>query len=150
MILSPVSITGLTEGIYDVGLVGMNADEESLECIPFGRDRLVSVMPVSEQYSEKELTAEEVRSLLLHENLVLRREGSARRMMVDRILDVLNIDERTLRIGARINDQETIKNLAECGYGITIVFERVVADRGEKESSAPLGAKELPVSATCI
>ncbi|QUC02405.1 hypothetical protein [Atopobium sp. oral taxon 416] len=67
MILSPVSITGLTEGIYDVGLIGMNADEESLECIPFGRDRLVPVIPVSEQYPEKELTIEEVRSLLLHE-----------------------------------------------------------------------------------
>lgn len=71
-------------------------------------------------------------------------------MMVDQILDALNIDERTLRIGARINDQETIKNLVECGYGIMIVFERVVADRGKKESSAPLEQKELPVSTTCI
>lgn len=57
-------------------------------------------------------------------------------MIVGRILDALNIDERKLRIGARINDQETIKNLVECGYGITIVFECVVADRGKKK--APL------------
>ena len=49
-----------------------------------------------------------------------------------RILDALNIDERKLRVGAWINDQETTENLVECGYGITIVFERVVADREKK------------------
>ncbi|QUC02404.1 hypothetical protein [Atopobium sp. oral taxon 416] len=65
-------------------------------------------------------------------------------------MDALNIDERKLRVGAWINDQETTENLVECGYGIMIVFERVVADRGKKEGSAPLRSKELPVSATCI
>lgn len=122
-------VSGLTEGVYDVGLIGMPADEESLLCTSFTQDRLVLVTPATDEYRMDEPDAAGVRDLLLGRNVLLRHEGSASRSVVDRILDDLGIEESRMHVGARINDQETIKNLVESGLGVTIVSERAVRDR---------------------
>lgn len=91
-------ISGLSEGIYDVGLVGMKADDDLLECVPFAQDRLVFATPNTEKYRHFEPSAENIKDALKSENVLLRREGSASRSMVDRIFDALDIDERSLHV----------------------------------------------------
>lgn len=122
-------LNALEEGIYDVGLVGMNADIETLECIAFARDRLVLVTPYSEQFEGAASSLEALKNTIFGNNLVLRREGSASRSLIDHMFDEYDVSETDLNVTARINDQETIKNLVESGYGITILSERAVADR---------------------
>lgn len=123
-------VSGLTEGVYDVGLTGMPADEPSLECVAFCKDHMVIVTPPDERFSASQGAPMEVaQRLLTTEHMVIRNEGSGSRATMDSILDGMGITDEVLDIVARVNDQETIKNLVESGFGITVVSSRAVRDR---------------------
>lgn len=123
-------MSGLTEGVYDVGLTGMPTDEATLECTAFCTDRMVLVTPPAERFSSLRGDAAEVaRTILTTEHVVIRNEGSGSRATMDSILEGMDIPEGSLDIVARVNDQETIKNLVESGFGVTVVSSRAVRDR---------------------
>ena len=117
-------IKGLMDGLFDIGLIGMNPGEESIECVPFCEDRMVIITPVSKRFlvlQQKEDTP--VRELL-KEPIILREKGSGSKKSAEQFLEALGIDENDLTIAARINDQEAIKNLVSGGLGVSIISER--------------------------
>lgn len=116
-------IDGLKEGLFDVGLIGMPADDASLECIPFFQDHMILITPVNDHYLE--LKQQEPLSIfeLLKEPIILREKGSGSKKTADHFLDKIGISEKDLHIVARINDQEAIKNLVAGGLGISILSE---------------------------
>jgi DNA-binding transcriptional LysR family regulator len=128
-------VSGLVEGLFDIGLVGMPSGEDAIECVPFCSDRLVLVTPATDEYRELQ-DGDDAEATVLRiirgEHLILRREGSASRSVLDRILEHEGIGEETLDIIARINDQEAIKNLVESGLGVSVMSYRAVRDRVEE------------------
>ena len=117
-------IEGILDGLYDVGLVGMEAQRENLTCLDFCRDEMVLITPVNEHFLElKERKVSPV-EILRQELVVLREKGSGSRKSVDRFMEERGITEEQLNITARINDPEAIKNLVAGGFGVSIVSKR--------------------------
>ena len=119
-------IDGLLNGVFDVGLIGMK-DEERLTCIPFLQDRMVLITPVSEEFLAMKELPETPLEQLFAQPMILREKGSGSRKRADRFLEAMGITEDKLFVTARINDQETIKNLVAGGLGVSIISEQ--ADR---------------------
>lgn len=122
-------IQAVCKGIYDVGLVGMKTEEDSLKFEEFYEDRLLIITPVKEKYiSMKKEQCEFSREQLLKESFILREDGSGSKKNAAEILIKMGIMENDLRVTARVNDQETIKNLVSAGLGISVVSEKAVKD----------------------
>lgn len=117
-------VNGLLSGSFDVGMIGMNCQNESLTCIPFYQDHMVLVTPVNEHFLAFKEPPELDLQTLLQEPLILREQGSGSKKSADHLLDSLGIKESDLKITARINDQESIKNLVAGGFGVSIISER--------------------------
>jgi DNA-binding transcriptional LysR family regulator len=114
----------LLDGVFDLGLIGMKAESEALEYIPFCQDHMVLITPVNEHFLA--LKKEPVTPLeqLLKEPMILREKGSGSKKSADYFLESVGVSEKDLHITARVNDQEAIKNLVAGGLGISIISER--------------------------
>jgi len=117
-------VDALLRGEFDVGLIGMPCDEDSLVCLPFYRDRMVVITPVTERFLKQDgrLDAD----IISESPFILREEGSGSRKSAANLLEQMGIEEEKLHVVARINDQESIKNLVAGGLGISIISERAV------------------------
>ena len=119
-------LDGLTDGIFDVGLIGMPAEKDSLVCESFCRDRMVIITPVTEYFRELQRREETPVDELFREPLILREKGSGSRRSAEQLLEQMGLTDEQLNISARINDPEAIKNLVAGGLGISIISERAV------------------------
>ena len=116
-------IDGVKEGLFDVGLIGMPAKDDTLECIPFFQDQMVLITPANEHYLELKQQKDFSVLDLLKEPIILREKGSGSKKTADHFLNKIGVSENDLQIVARINDQEAIKNLVAGGLGISILSE---------------------------
>ena len=117
-------IEGIQDGLFDVGLVGMEAQRDNLTCAAFCQDEMVLIAPVNEHFLElldRKVSAVEI---LRQEPVILREKGSGSRKSVDDFMEKWGITEEQLNISARINDPEAIKNLVSGGYGVSVVSKR--------------------------
>ena len=117
-------LDGLTDGIFDVGLIGMDVEKESLTCEPFCEDRMVLITPVTEQFLKLQRKGVSAVELLTSEPVILREKGSGSKKSVDRFLEEMGISDDQLNITARVNDPEAIKNLVAQGLGISFISQR--------------------------
>ena len=117
-------IDGIQDGLFDVGLVGMDAQRENLTCVDFCRDEMVLITPVNEHFLELQDRNASAVEILRQELVVLREKGSGSRKSVDTFMEEQGITEDQLNITARINDPEAIKNLVSGGFGVSIVSRR--------------------------
>ena len=121
-------VDGLLCGAFDVGLIGADMHEETLELTPFYADRMVLITPVNEhflQFSENGgITLEEI----CREPMLLREKGSGSKKCISSYFERVGVDENDLLITARLNDQESIKNLVAGGLGISIISEKAAED----------------------
>ena len=118
-------IQAVQKGSFDMGLVGMKTDDETLEFRQFYQDRMVLIAPASERYvsmKEQGVSLQE----LLKEPMIWREEGSGSGKSADQLLKKLGISEDDISVTARINDQEAIKNLVSGGLGVSIISEKAV------------------------
>lgn len=116
-------IEGVLDGRMDVGLVGMEWEEEVLACIPFYEDELVVITPVTEHFlalRKKEVPLEE----LFKEPMILREKGSGTKKAADQFLEKQGISKDSLKVAAYMNDPEAIKNSVAAGLGISIVSKK--------------------------
>ena len=116
------------KGTYDLGLVGMKTEDELLAFEQFYRDRLVVITPVKEKFLRMKEQKEMPVECLFQEPVILREKGSGSGKSAGRFLEKMGIKEEKLHVAARINDQESIKNLVAGGLGISIVSEKAVKD----------------------
>ena len=117
-------VEGLTDGIYDVGLIGMPCEKETLHSEPFCKDRMVLVTPVSEEYLTLYNTGASPEDILRTHPVILREKGSGSKKSADFFLERAGINEDTLQVSARVNDPEAIKNLVAQGLGVSIISQR--------------------------
>ena len=117
-------INGLKDGLFNLGFIGMSCEDSDFCCQPFCKDRMVVITPVNEHFLQYKQQKENVLPELLREPLILREKGSGSKKMADNFLARSGISEDELQIIARVNDQETIKNLVAGGMGISIISEK--------------------------
>ena len=117
-------LEGLTDGIFDVGLIGMETEKESVTCEPFCEDRMVLITPVGERFLRMQQQRVPAVEVLKQEPVILRERGSGSKKSVDRFLEQMGIDDTRLHITARVNDPEAIKNLVAQGLGVSIISQR--------------------------
>ena len=117
-------INGLKDGLFNLGFIGMSCEDSDFCCQSFCRDRMVVITPVNEHFLQYKQQKETVLPELLREPLILREKGSGSKKMADNFLAHSGISEDELQIIARVNDQETIKNLVASGMGISIISEK--------------------------
>lgn len=122
-------IESMRRSNYDIGLVGMKVEEESLEFRQFYQDRMILITPSTKHY----LTMKEQNPIplkeLLTEPMIVREKGSGSGKSAEQILEEIGIPKDTLSITARINDLESIKNLVAGGLGVSIISEKAVRGR---------------------
>lgn len=121
-------IEGVAGGLFDVGMSGMPCQDEAIRCEPFFRDRMVLITPVSRRFLAMQSQGQDALAELLHEPIILREAGSGSQKSADRFLAQMGLRESELRVTARVNDQESIKNLVSGGLGVSIVSEKAVRD----------------------
>lgn len=117
-------IDGLLQGTFDIGFTGMPSDHELLECIPFYEDRMVIITPVNEHFLHYRAEKTPDLAAIMHEPVILREKGSGSKKSADFFIESLGMSEDDLNVMARINDQESIKNLVAGGLGISIISEK--------------------------
>ncbi len=116
-------IEGVMEDRMDVGLVGMEPEDEGLACIPFYEDELVVITPVTEYFLELR-KKETPMSELIKEPIILREKGSGTKKAADLFLEKEGISKEKLNVVAYMNDPEAIKNSVAAGLGISIVSKK--------------------------
>lgn len=117
-------INGLKDGLFNLGFIGMSCEDSDFCCQPFCKDRMVVITPVNEHFLRYKQRKENILQELLCEPLILREKGSGSKKMADNFLAHSGISGDELQIIARVNDQETIKNLVAGGMGISIISEK--------------------------
>ena len=124
----------ILDKVYDLGLIGMKCSVPGLDCIPFCEDHMVFITPVSEPFLrlQEEADPEPVIRRLLEEPIILREKGSGSQKSADRFLAAIKVNEKDLKVAARINDQEAIKNMVAGGLGVSIISERAARNFREK------------------
>ena len=118
-------IDGVLDGQFDLGFTGIEVERENLVCKPFCRNRMVIITPVNEHYLNLQQNIAP-RELLLREPIVLREKGSQK--SANHYLMSLNINEDDMNVVARVNDQETVKNMVSTGMGISLISELAARD----------------------
>lgn len=124
---------GILNGSFDLGLAGMEVAHEQLTCVPFYQDRMVLITPVTPHFLALKGLPEVPLDSLLREPIILREQGSGSRKSAERFLDSMGVREEELNVTARINDQESIKNLVAGGLGVSILSERAARNFAEEK-----------------
>ena len=114
-------IDGLLRGSFEVGLVGFQGQEPSVEYTPFYRDAMVLITPVTPHFCRIQdrggITLEE----MIAEPILLREQGSGSKKYAQAYFEEMGGREEDLHVTARLNDQESIKNLVAGGLGISVI-----------------------------
>lgn len=119
-------LQGLRSGRFELGLVGVDAPEDDLVFTPFYRDAMVLITPPTEAFSAAAAEGVPPETLLRSHPLLLREPGSGSQKCVDTYFRAAGLDPAALRVAARLNDQESIKNLVAAGLGLAVVSEKAV------------------------
>lgn len=119
---------GLFSGQFDLGLVGMKAPEENVVFTPFYIDEMVLITPNTPRFAALVGKETALSDILLNEPLLMREDGSGSQKCVDDFLAHSRIDPNTLHITARLNDQESVKNLVAGGLGVAIISKKAIEE----------------------
>ena len=134
----------ILEGSFNLGLVGMTCEDERFCFEPFYRDKMVLITPRTAYFKQLRENGTSISLILKSEPMILRDEGSGSRKFVYDLLERLNIPESSLQVTARLNDQESIKNLVANGLGISVISKAAACSPG---SDQKLLVFDLPVVA---
>ena len=125
-------IEGVLEDQMDVGLVGLECEEDVLACIPFCEDELVVITPVTEHFMELQKSDCPLPELL-KSPMILREKGSGTKAVAEQFLEKEGISKDTIQVVAYMNDTEAIKNSVMAGLGISIISKKAAEKLIEQE-----------------
>ena len=100
----------LTEGVIDIGLIGMKPSSSELSAEPFYEDTVVIITPVREPFLSMKDRGGATLQQLFEAPVILREEGSGSLKAADTFLARAGFSEKDLHVAARTNDPEAIKN----------------------------------------
>ena len=118
----------LAEGVIDIGLIGMKPASTDIAAEPFCEDAVVIITPVREPFLTMKESHSATLQRLFEEPVILREEGSGSLKAADTFLANAGYDGDELRVAARTNDPEAIKNLVAGGMGISMISSKAAED----------------------
>ena len=118
----------LAEGVTDIALVGMKPLSADIAAEPFYEDSVVIITPVREPFLTMKETNAATLQKLFEEPVILREEGSGSLKAANTFLANAGYTENNLRVAARTNDPEAIKNLVVRGLGISMTSSKAAED----------------------
>ena len=133
----------LTEGVIDIGLIGMKPASADIAAEPFCEDTVVIITPVREPFLTMKETNSATLQRLFEEPVILREEGSGSLKAADAFLANAGYDESKLRVAARTNDPEAIKNLVAGGLGISMISSKAAEDYSRENRVLVFGFPEI-------
>ncbi len=120
-------IDRIQTGTLDMGITGSSLKDENYCCKAIYQDELVLATPATPYY--KKLKREGVSlKRLLQEPFLMREYGSGTKKEADSFLESLKLDTTDLKVAARMNDLESIKQSIIYGFGISILSKKVTKD----------------------
>ena len=118
----------LRTGRFELGFAGAQEQSPELVFLPFFRDRMVLITPNTPHFAKLLQDGTPVKSILERESLLLREAGSGSQKCADAFLEEEGLSQRTLHVAARLEDQQSIKNLVAAGLGVSIISGKAAQD----------------------
>lgn len=126
-------ISGLLNGNFSLGMVGMKQQEKMISFVPFYQDEMVMITPKKERFLNINKDNFSLKDIIFNEPIILREQGSGSKKSIETYFEKMNINEDDLQIIARLNDQESIKKLVASGLGISFISEKAVEDSAKEK-----------------
>lgn len=126
-------ISGLLNGNFSLGMVGMKQQEKMISFVPFYQDEMVMITPKKERFFNINKDSFSLKDIIFNEPIILREQGSGSKKSIETYFEKMNINEEDLQIIARLNDQESIKKLVASGLGISFISEKAVEDSAKEK-----------------
>lgn len=121
-------LNGLLDGRYELGLVGMESADERLALTPFYRDTMVLITANNDYFAALHERGADASEILCSQPVLLREEGSGSRKSAEEFLRAAGFEPAQLSVTARLNDQESVKNLVAGGLGVAVTSEKAAED----------------------
>ena len=122
----------LRAGRFELGFTGAKEETQDLVFSPFFKDHMVLITPNTPRFRKLLADKTPVQMILRQEPLLLRETGSGSQKCADAFLEEAGLDLSTLRVAARLNDQQSIRNLVAAGLGISIISGKAAQDDCER------------------
>ena len=126
-------ISGLLNGNFSLGMVGMKQQEKMISFVPFYQDEMVMITPKKERFLNINKDNSSLKDIIFNEPIILREQGSGSKKSIEAYFEKMSINEEDLQIIARLNDQESIKKLVASGLGISFISEKAVEDSAKEK-----------------
>lgn len=126
-------ISGLLNGNFSLGMVGMKQQEKMISFVPFYQDEMVMITPKKKRFLNINKDNFSLKDIIFNEPIILREQGSGSKKSIEAYFEEMNINEEELQIIARLNDQESIKKLVASGLGISFISEKAVEDSAKEK-----------------
>ena len=126
-------ISGLLNGNFSLGMVGMKQQEKMISFVSFYQDEMVMITPKKERFLNINKDSFSLKDIIFNEPIILREQGSGSKKSIETYFEKMNINEEDLQIIARLNDQESIKKLVASGLGISFISEKAVEDSAKEK-----------------
>ncbi len=121
------TIVNILDGAMEIGLIGKKINNKRLICEEFYSDEIVVITPNNKYYQK--LKEENVNfERLIKEPLILRENGSGTLNAIENIFKEKQLKKDDLKIIARVNDTQTIKNMVINGLGISLISSLAVSE----------------------
>ena len=126
-------ISGLLNGNFSLGMVGMKQQGKMISFVPFYQDEMVMITPKKERFLNINKDSFSLKDIIFNEPIILREQGSGSKKSIETYFEKMNINEEDVQIIARLNDQESIKKLVASGLGISFISEKAVEDSAKEK-----------------
>jgi len=117
----------IIDGQINFGIVGAKYESDSLEYIDFYEDELVLATPNSKKYDWSSECPIKIQNMM-NEKLIIRKEGSGSRLLLEKELEKLNINLNSLKIVSTIDSNELVKKMIQLGLGISFISNLAIKD----------------------
>jgi DNA-binding transcriptional LysR family regulator len=136
-------VQAVVDGQVEVGVVGADPGNRTVEARPLMPDELVVVVPSLHPWMGRaEATLDELRV----EPLVVRESGSGSRQALERALEDAGSSLGAMRIIAEMGSTGAIKQAVKAGVGLSIISRRAVEDEERLGLVGCVRLKELAVT----
>lgn len=120
-------IEELIDKKFEIGIVGSMIKNDKLVYEKLTKDKLVLITPCNKKYKDminKKISINE----LINEPFIFRESGSGTRQEFEKFLNKANVNPKSIKIIAQINNLEAIKQAVHLGLGVSIVSARSAED----------------------
>lgn len=119
------AVEGVLDKRFDVAIVDQEVTKKDLTCIPICSNLLILITAANDQYLMMQQRGASIKEFL-QEPFILREDGEDQK--IDLVLNAVGMEYDNLRVVARVNDLETVKNMVASGMGISLIPQIAAQD----------------------